>query len=222
MTNYPNSKSLLQLGLSEDQLEELIGKYYLSGLAGKISFTSSETLGDLVIKVGHSRESYDALREYAALRFLDKTYPGVAPKPYYLDKKRNLLIMEKIDGYSPLNIDSSIISSIANRLTKIHSYNFDWTGQIHILKRDRMTNFDRAKNQVNFANGWFKKILPYVAREDKYLAESLEHGRDMIVKQVRDNERAFSEQGFALIHYDINRGNMILNDKQELVLIDWG
>lgn len=214
-------KYLLHLGVSKEQVCSSLEKSTYYGTSGKVSFLNSK-IGEIAIKRGHSKETYNAIREYAALSILEQVSKGIAPLPYYVDNEENILIMERILGKTPKVIDDLIIEMMADSLTKVHSKSFTKTGLPHLQKPACTTPLDRLAEQITFLRDWFSRMNKYTKQKNPVLAASLEKGSKEIIANAKKYESAFLKRGFVLTHYDINPENIILNPHRDLVLLDWG
>lgn len=210
--------NLLGEWLKEDTLAKALRDSNIGGISGRVVSLNTPK-GDLVVKQGHYPESYNARWEYAALKFVQRVAPGVAPIPYFFDSDRNILISEKISGQNPEVFDRGLVLNIAENLSTIHSRILRQSGVPGVERHDIYTPFERVKQQADFLAEWFLKMNQYT--RDEELSSNLSSGAREILNAAVSKPRAFATPGFVLTHYDINPDNLFVQKPSKVIFIDW-
>ena len=112
-------KDLSMIGLSRAQINRSLDTSRNYGVSGKVAFVTSDKLGKVAVKKGHSKEAYNAIPEHSALIIVSSIAPNICPIPYYVNEEENFIITEMIDGKSPKTIDELVVGRIAEKMSQM-------------------------------------------------------------------------------------------------------
>ncbi len=211
-------KLITELGLTPDDLSKLLeGQHFAEGTYALI-FEVPNNDPELVAKVWKNpKHDLDRARnENVAMRLLRISDFNDAPKITGALASSEIIFEEKIDGTPIEQFDNNILEHLATALASLHSIKLNKYGK-PLTERKRGTRLD---------------YLHDLTEKLRELASSFQDQADVTgeINQLLDKmENLASEEGaaflkadFTLIHFDLNKGNILYSEKNDkLAIIDW-
>ena len=223
--NERDERLLSELGLSRKEIDELENPD-VTGSTALVSFVDRADK-KLVIKRGIDVDpDLNARREYTFLRLLQmRSGDKVAPDPYFYTAtpEGDFLIMEKIEGEVVNEMTDDNIGRIAQTMAQVHRPEFKKPG-IPFRERQEASQYDRLIEQVDFLRNWFDELGHYiddVNTEDEFDLGQLIEAKDAILDKAVEAQDAFKDDSFSLIHYDLNPGNILKDNEDRILFLDW-
>jgi thiamine kinase-like enzyme len=211
-------KTIENLGLTPDGLQKLLnGQSFAEGSYALI-FELPDSDPKIIAKAWKNPK-YDSNRakcENVALRLLRLRNSDEVPRSMGYLKSATILFEEKIEGSPIENLDKTTIKQLAETIAKVHSINLNSYGK-PLTQRKKGT-------QMDYLNGELEKLRNYLSllpdsTETKPL---IEQAIDKIETEVKKKPDAFCGNDFTLIHFDLNRNNILRsNISNKIILIDW-
>ncbi|MEK7511497.1 MAG: aminoglycoside phosphotransferase family protein [Patescibacteria group bacterium] len=157
-----------------------------------------------------------ARHENAALRLLRKHKSTQAPRNLGYLPSETILFEEKIKGKHLEEFDELTISRLAEALVKIHKIKLSSFGKL-IEPRIKGTQQDYLMAEI----GKLREALSTSPGKPELL-KLIERAIDKFENAATSSPEAFRKRVFTLIHFDLNRNNILQsNDNDKIIIIDW-
>jgi len=215
--NEEEIKTINRLGLIPEDLQRLVGGSPVAEGSYALIF---ELPNDkkTIAKVWKNPKS-DAGRadhENAALRLLRLRKSQEAPRLNGYLKSSAIIFEEKIEG-SPIKCyDKKSINQLAEALAKIHSIKLNAFGK-PLTERIEGTQLDylmegikRLRDSLSNSTGSDESIF--------LISKVIEKTEDLAMKK----KESFQNNNFTLIHFDLNRNNILRSSSSDkIIIVDW-
>jgi thiamine kinase-like enzyme len=212
--------TISRLGLTFDDLEKIISGPEMAEGSYALIFELPVSNPTILAKVWKNPkdDAWRADHENVALRLLNLHKFKEAPHNMGYLKSETILFEEKIDGNLIDNFDKTAINQLAETMSKIHSIELNAYGK-PLTKRKKGTQKDCLEDEL-------EKLhikLGFLSEENQLEILSLiKQAIEKIKKEVNDNSESFYASDFTLIHFDLNRNNILRsNDNSKIIIIDW-
>jgi thiamine kinase-like enzyme len=211
-------KTISNLGLTFEDLEKLLNGSHLVEGSYALIFELPNSNKKVIAKVWKNPkdDSGRAKHENAALRLLRMRNSKEAPRSIGYLKSATILFEEKIEGSPIKNFDKITIDQLAEAIAKIHS--------IKLKAYGKPLSRRRKGTQMSYLNGELEKLRENLS----FLTDSPEtislvkQSINKIENEAKGKPDAFQGNNFTLIHFDLNRNNILRsNDSNQIILIDW-
>lgn len=211
-------KLIAEFGLTPDDLSKLLeGDHFAEGTYALI-FEVPNNDPELVAKVWKNpKHDLDRARnENVAMRLLRISNFKDAPKIKGALESSKIIFEEKIEGTPVEQFNNNILENLATALASLHSIKFNKYGK-PLTERKRGTRLDYlhdgAEKLRELASS-FKDQAGIVAQINQLL--------DKMENLAGEKRDAFLKTDFTLIHFDLNKGNILFSEKNDkLAIIDW-
>lgn len=165
----------------------------------------------LYIKRSLKRDSQDILeKEYLVQKSINST--SIVPRVF---KFRYSYYLEEIIDSRELYLTNANIRKIASTLYTLHNINVDLLPK---KLRDSLKNnfLDKFESSINYLN-LYEAILKELTSEN--IREELT--RYKIQEFLSNHQKVKIPAKLCLIHGDLNKGNVLLDESKNIILIDW-
>lgn len=213
-------ETISNLGLTFDDLNKLINGPVMAEGSYALIFELPISDPKVLAKVWKNpkNDAWRADHENVALRLLSLHKSKEAPHVMGYLESATILFEEKIEGNFIENLDKTTINQLAEALSKIHSIELNAYGK-PLTKRKKGTQkdcFDSELEKLHIK-------LDFLSIESQLEILSLiEQAIDRIEKETKDKFKSFNANDFTLIHFDLNRNNILRsNDNGKIIIIDW-
>ena len=213
-------ETINKLGLTFDDLNKLISGPAMAEGSYALIFELPTSDSKILAKVWKNPKD-DAWRadyENVALRLLNLHKSKEAPRTMGYLESATILFEEKIDGNIIEKFDKTAINQLAETMSKIHSIKLNAYGK-PLTKR-------KKGRQIDCRNSELEKLhikLDFLSESGQLEILSLaKQAIDKIEEKANDNFESFNANDFTLIHFDLNRNNILRsNDNSKIIIIDW-
>lgn len=209
---------ITKLGLSEEDLARLLSREHFSEGSYALLFNVPESDPRLVAKVWKNPK-YDsgrALNENVALRLLRIRDYESAPKSKGYLKPSKILFEEKIEGAPVEEFDENVIERLAIALANLHSIKLNKYGY-PLSERKKGTRMDSLHDSTEALRSLASSFTDQ-NEEITLIRRSL----DEMERRAREMDDEFSEDNFTIIHFDLNKANIIYSrENGNLTIVDW-
>ncbi|MFH1662072.1 MAG: phosphotransferase [Candidatus Falkowbacteria bacterium] len=211
-------KTINNLGLTFEDLEKLLDEPHFAEGSYALIFDLPSDDKKVVAKVWKNPKDNinRAKHENVALRLLRIRNSEEAPKSMGYLKSKTILFEEKIEGAQIKNFDKTTIKQLAETIAKVHSVELNSYGK-PLTKREKGTKMD-------FLNGELEKLRKNLSllHDSSEITSVIEQAINKIENEAKKNPNAFQNNNFTLIHFDLNKNNILREDNSnKLILIDW-
>lgn len=207
---------LLDKGISQNDFCELLTNKYNQGFN---AFTFLLEKKHIIAKKNINNCSVEP--EYAILKFLDNKKFNHSPAPICFTKESPILLEKEVKGVSiDFDIDTNI-KKIANALSELHSISFEKFGKPE-EKRIRGSKLDNLKFNLNLLKIHWNQVVLNEVDFDNCKKEFVLNYLKKVDDSVNLLENDFSDRNFSLIHFDLHKDNILLDENNNIILIDWG
>ena len=209
-----------RLGLTFEDLDKLINGSSMAEGSYALIFELPNSNPRILAKVWKN-PGEDALRadhENVALRLLRLHKSEEAPIVNGYLKSATILFEEKIEGNSIENFDKIAIKQLAETMSKIHSIELNAYGK-PLTKRRKGTQMDCLNSELEKLH---IKLDFLLKSEQSEILLLIEQSINKIEKEVMKKFERFNANHFSIIHFDLNRNNILrTNDGNKIIIIDW-
>lgn len=213
-------ETISKLGLTFDDLNKLINGSAMAEGSYALIFELPTSEPKILAKVWKNPKD-DALRadhENVALRLLSLRKSEEAPHTMGYLESATILFEEKIEGNFIENFDKTAINQLAETLSKIHSIELNAYGK-PLTKRKKGTQKDYFDSELEKLH---VKLDFLSGLGQSEVLSLIEQSIDKIEKETKDKFESFNASDFTLIHFDLNRNNILRsNDNSKIIIIDW-
>lgn len=210
--------TITELGLTPEDLFNLLNGPHLAEGSYALIFELPDSNSQLIAKAWKNpkNDSERAANENVALRLLRIRDFKNAPKlKGYLESSK-ILFEEKIEGAPIEQFDKDIIERLAVALANLHSIKLNKYGK-PLAERKRGTRLDYLRDGTETLRGIASSFS-----DQPDTIELINQLLDKMENQAAEAGDAFSDTNFTLIHFDLNKGNILYSKKEErLALVDW-
>ncbi len=210
--------TIAKLGLAPEDLSQLLGGEHFAEGSYALLFELPDSDARLVAKVWKNpkHDSDRARNENVALRLLRVRDFKNAPKSKGYLESTKILFEEKIEGAPVEQFDKNVIERLAVALANLHSIKLNKYGK-PLTKRKEGTRMDYLHDGVETLR---KLALSFADQTDTIAL--VNRSLDRMEDQAREAGDAFLDKNFTLIHFDLNKGNILYSKKEgDLVIVDW-
>ncbi|HUT22033.1 MAG TPA: aminoglycoside phosphotransferase family protein [Candidatus Bipolaricaulota bacterium] len=205
-------------GLTPEDLEKLLRKPPYAEGSYALIFEVNESDHKNIAKVWKNPQN-DAIRarhENAALRLLRKHKSKQVPRNLGYLHSEIILFEEKIKGKHIVDFDELAICQLAETLAKIHNIKLSSYGKL-IEPRLKGTQKDYLMAEISK----LRESLSTSSGKPELL-KLIEQAIDKFENAATSSPEAFKKRVFTLIHFDLNRNNILKsNDNNKIIIIDW-
>lgn len=213
-------KTINGLGLTFDDLNKLINSPAAAEGSYALIFELPMSDPKILAKVWKNPrdDSWRADHEYVALRLLSLHKSKEAPRPMGYLESATVLFEEKIEGTFIEKFDKTAINQLAESLSKIHSIELNAYGK-PLTKRKKGTKMDCLNGELEKLHIKFDSLSNSIYSETLSLVDQ---AMDKIEEEAKNDFESFESNDFTLIHFDLNRNNILRsNDNSKIIIIDW-
>lgn len=194
-----------KLGLTFEDLQKLLAGPYLAEGSYALIFELPNNDQKVIAKAWKNPKNdlERAEHENIALRLLRMRNSEEAPRLMGYLKSATILFEEKIEGSPIENFDKITINQLAETTAKIHSIEFNAYGK-PLTQRKKGT-------QMDYLNDEFKKlrkILSLLSNPPEIIS-TVVHAINKTESKAEEKPNAFQNNNFTLIHFDLNRNNIL-------------
>ncbi|GEM_PF-3579423 len=211
-------RAITELGLTPEDLSMLLNNEPFAEGSYALVFELPDTDSQLVAKVWKNpSDDFDrANNENIALRLLRIRGSKNVPKiKSYLEPSK-ILFEEKIEGEPIKQFDEAAIQRLAIALADIHSVKLNKYGKL-FGERKKGSRMDYLRDEI----GILRKLASSFEDQNDIIALVIRL-LDQIESQAAEYSESFSGTDFTLIHFDLNKGNILnLQKGKGLAIIDW-
>lgn len=211
-------RAITELGLTPEDLSMLLNNEPFGEGSYALVFELPNIDLRLVAKVWKNpRDDFDrANNENIALRLLRIRGSKNAPKiKSYLEPSK-ILFEEKIEGDPVEQFDEAVIQRLAIALADLHSVKLNKYGKL-FAERKKGSRMDYLHDEI----GTLRKLALSFENQNNIVALVIRL-LDKIESQADKYSESFSGTNFTLIHFDLNKGNILnLQKEKGLAIIDW-
>lgn len=212
--------TISRLGLTLTDLEKLINGSVMAEGSYALIFELPDSNPAVLAKVWKNpkEDAWRANNENVVLRLLNLRKSQEAPRAVGYLASPTILFEEKIDG-KPINqFDKIAINQLAGVMSKIHSIELHSYGK-PLTKRKKGAQkdcFDGELEKLNIK-------LDFIANLHKSeVLFPIKQALDKIKEMANNDSASFSANNFTLIHFDLNRNNILRShDDSKITIIDW-
>jgi len=210
--------TISKLGLTPEDLSKLLDSQHFAEGSYALLFDIPDNDPRLVAKVWKNpkHDSDRARNENVVLRLLKvRDFKNASKSKGYL-KSSSILFEEKIEGTPVEQFDKNVIEQLAVALANLHSIKFNKYGK-PLTERKRGTRMDYLLDGIENLQ---KISKPFTDQTEAMglINRSLDKIKDMAHK----SNDVFSATNFTLIHFDLNKGNILYSKKDGVpVIVDW-
>jgi len=216
--NKNEIKTINGLGLTFEDLQKLLGSQHIAEGSYALIFELPSMDEKIVAKAWKNpkRDSERVKYENAALRLLRMRNSKEAPRLMGYLKSATILFEEKIEGSPIENFDKITIDQLAETIAKIHSIELNAYGK-PLTQRRKGTKMDYLDDGIEK----LRKALSLVTNQPEIILP-IEQSIDKIQGEAKKKSDAFQDNSFTLIHFDLNRNNILQSKNPErIILVDW-
>lgn len=210
-------KTFNDLGLTSEDLQKLFnGPSFAEGSYALIFELPDDAQG-LVAKAWKNPEqdSKRAEHEHVALRLLRMRNSEEVPRLKGFLKSATILFEEKIEGRPIENFDRNTIDQLAEAVAKIHSIELKTYGR-PLTKRKRGTKMDFFNDELTRLR---TALISLPEQPD--IVSTVNLAIDKTENDARKKSEAFQDDDFTLIHFDLNKSNILQLTDNRIVIVDW-
>lgn len=213
-------KTINDLGLTVEDLNKLlVGPHFAEGSYALIFDLPNDGSEQKIAMKAWKNPDVNperAKHENATLRLLRMRKSREAPRLAGYLKSSAILFEEKIEGVPIENVDKIIVGQLAEILAKIHSIELNAYGK-PLAKRKKGSQMDYLNDEI----GKLNESLISISNSQETMS-SVEQAIFKIKSEAVKKSDAFQGDKFNLIHFDLNRNNILQsNNSNEIILIDW-
>ncbi|MFA5129189.1 MAG: aminoglycoside phosphotransferase family protein [Patescibacteria group bacterium] len=206
------------LGIAPEDLRKLLATDPFAEGSYALIFELHDRASNLVVKAwkNRRRDSGRGANENIALRLLRARNFKHAPKLKGYLQPSTILFEEKIECETVEQFDKDHIERLALALADLHSIKLNAYGK-PFTKRKEGTHMDYLLDGIETLQ---KISEPFVDQtEAMYL---IHRSFDKMKDMANDSSDAFSSTTFTLIHFDLNKNNILYSKKDGApVIVDW-
>jgi len=210
-------RTLNKLGLTFENLQKLLdGSPFAEGsyaLIFELSGNESKTIAK--VWKNPSQDIERAEHENVALRLLRKRNLNEIPKSKGFLKSAAVLFEEKIEGRPIETFDKITIEQLAEALAKIHSIELHAYGR-PLTKRIRGSKEDYLNDELDRLHAALS-----LSSEQPEITASIKQVLEIIKEEAAQQIEAFQNNDFTLIHFDLNKNNILRSTDNKIVIVGW-
>ena len=206
------------VGLTLEDLQNLLKKPPYAEGSYALIFEVDEPKQATIAKVWKNpqNDKTRARHENAALRLLRKHKSTQVPQNLGYLPSETILFEEKIQGKHIVEFNENAICQLAETLAKIHTIKFSAYGKL-IEPRTKGTQNDYLMAEIDKLREAFS-----TSPGKPELLTLIEQAIDKLGGEAISSCEAFKKKTFTLIHFDLNRNNILQsNDNDKIIIIDW-
>lgn len=210
--------TITKLGLTPEDLSKLLDSQHFAEGSYALIFDLPENDPRLVAKVWKNPklDSDRARNENVALRLLRARDFENAPKSKGYLKSSSILFEEKIEGAPVEQFDKNVIEKLAIALANLHSIKLNKFGK-PLTERKAGTRLDYLLDGIEDLK---KNSKPFADQTEAM--NLINRSLDKIKDTANKSNEAFSATDFTLIHFDLNKDNILYSKKDGApVIVDW-
>lgn len=210
--------TITKLGLTPEDLSKLLDSQHFAEGSYALLFDLPDNDPRLVAKVWKNpkHDSDRARNENVALRLLRARDFKNAPKSKGYLKSSSILFEEKIEGVPVEQFDKKGVEKLAVALANLHSIKLNKYGK-PLTERKGGTRMDYLLDGIENLQ---KISKPFEDQTEviNFINQSLGKIKDL----ASNSNDAFSASDFTLIHFDLNKDNILHSKKDGApVIVDW-
>ncbi len=210
--------TITELGLTPADLSKLLNSKHFAEGSYALLFELPDSDSRLVAKVWKNpkHDSDRARNENVALRLLRiSDFNNSSKSKGYLESS-NILFEEKVEGEPIEQFDKHVIDRLAVVLANLHSIKLNKYGK-PLTERKSGTRMDYLHDGVETLR---KLVSSFNDQGD--VALLINQSLDRIENMAHESSEAFLDSKFTLIHFDLNKGNILYSKKDDrLTIVDW-
>lgn len=207
-----------ELGIKPEDLRKLLATHPFAEGSYALLFELPGHYPNIVAKAWKNRE-YDSERganENVVLRLLRIRRFKNAPKLRGYLQPSTILFEEKIEGETAKQFDKDQIERLALALADLHSIELNAYGK-PFSKRKKGTRMDYLLDGIETLH---KIAEPFASQTEAM--DLINQSLNKIKNQADKTTNAFSDTNFTLIHFDLNKNNIIYSKKDgDPIIVDW-
>lgn len=211
-------KTINNFGLTFEDLQKLLGCQHIAEGSYALIFELSN-IDQKVVAKAWKNPKYDSERaknENAALRLLRMRNSKETPHLIGYLKSTAILFEEKIEGSPIENFDKITIKQLAETIAKIHSIELNAYGK-PFTQRKKGTKMDCLDDGIEKLS----KALSLLPNQPEIILP-IKQSINKIQREAKKKSDAFQDNSFTLIHFDLNRNNILQSKNPDrIILIDW-
>ncbi len=211
-------KLITELGLTPNDLLKLLrGDHFAEGSYALI-FEVPNNNPELVAKVWKNpKHDLDRARnENVAMPLLRISDFNNAPKIKGSLESSKIIFEEKMKGAPVEHFNNNIIEHLATALASLHSIKLNKYGK-PLTERKKGTRLDYLRDGTETLR---ELSSSFVDKTD--ITKQVDQLLDKIEGLASEDGDTFLKNDFTLIHFDLNKGNIIYSEKSDkLAIIDW-
>lgn len=212
-------KTIGNLGLTSEDLRKLLDGPHLAEGSYAVIFELPHSDRKIVAKAWKDPKlaSERAKPENAALRLLQMRGSKTTPRLMGYLKSAAIIFEEKIEAGPIEEFDKPAIDQLAVAIAEIHSIELNAYGK-SLSRRKRGTQMDCLNDGI----GKLRQVL-YSFSDLPEITALVQRTIDKAEERAREKTEAFRGNNFTLIHFDLNRNNILrAKDSDKIILVDWG
>lgn len=209
---------ITRLGITPDDFRKLLTDGPFAEGSYALLFDSPTADSDLVAKVWKNprHDSRRAANENASLRLLRIRDFKNAPKIRGYLQPSTILFEEKIEGEVVEEFSNEQIDRLAVALADLHSIKLNAYGK-PFMERKLGSRMDYLLDGVETLH---KIVEPF--SEQVEVTELIDRALDKVVIMANGSRDAFLATNFTLIHFDLNKNNILFSKNDGApVIVDW-
>lgn len=211
-------RAIERLGIAPEDLRKLLAAHPFAEGSYALLFELPGHSPNIVAKAwknqGHDSER--GANENIVLRLLRIRRFKNAPKLMGYLQPSTILFEEKIEGETVKEFDKDQIERLALALADLHSIELNAYGK-PFMKRKKGSHMDYLLDGIENLR---KMVQPFASQTE--VLELINRTLDKIKNQAVKAAEAFSGTNFTLIHFDLNKNNIIYAKKDgNPVIVDW-
>ena len=211
-------RTIEKLGITPEDLRKLLTTRTFAEGSYALLFDLPDHSSNLVAKAWKNREQdfRRGANENIVLRLLKIRHFKNAPKLEGYLQPSTVLFEEKIDGETVKEFDKDQIERLALALADLHSIELNAYGK-PFTRRKNGTRMDYLLDGIETLH---KIAEPFVSQRE--VMELIARSVEKMSLQANKTLDAFSDTKFTLIHFDLNKNNIIYAKKDgDPVIVDW-
>lgn len=211
-------RTIEKLGMSPEDLRKLLTDPPFAEGSYALLFDLPNHYSNTVAKAWKNRKhDYErGANENIVLRLLKMRHFKDAPELKGYLEPSTILFEEKIEGETVKQFDKDKIERLALALADLHSIELHAYGK-PFAKRKKGTQMDYLFDGIETLN---KIVEPFASQTESM--ELINRSLKKIKDQAEKATDAFLDTNFTLIHFDLNKNNIIFSKKDgNPVIVDW-
>ena len=211
-------RAIEKLGIAPEDLRKLLATHPFTEGSYALLFELPGHSPNIVAKVWKNRghDSERGVNENIVLRLLRIRRFKNAPKLRGYLQPSTILFEEKIEGETVKEFDKDQIERLALALADLHSIELKAYGKL-LMKRKKGSHMDYLLDGIENLH---KMAGPFASQSET--TDLINQSLDKIKNQADKATDAFSDTNFTLIHFDLNKNNIIYSRKDgDPVIVDW-